>query len=103
MFHFHHFIKQLYLTANVTLNDDDIFNIAEFDVLKHISILIHKESPRTLQNYLIWYFIMDFIPFKYQSIKQQFDQIFNGISSEKKRKIECIHSSNHFMGLALSK
>ena len=69
-------------------------------------MIIEKESIRTIQNYFIWRLMFSFIdemPKRFRSLKNEFNQIFEGISMRKSRKIECAHYVNSYMGLALSK
>ncbi len=90
----------------MTLVDTDRVTISELEFLRNVSILITHQSPRTLQNYMIWRFMMNqatYMPTKFRAIKLTFDQIFRGISSVPSRTIICARFVNDNMGLAVAK
>lgn len=90
----------------MSLVGEDIVMIGEMEVLQNVSMLIEGESPRTIQNYFIWRFLMGLIehmPKRFRNIKQEFDRIFRGIKVEKARRIKCAQYVNEYMGLAVSK
>lgn len=90
----------------MSLIDEDIVIISEKIVLQNISMIIEKESIRTIQNYFIWRLMFSLInqmPKRFRIIQNEFNQIFEGISMSKSRKIQCAHRVNDNMGLALSK
>ncbi len=76
------------------------------EVLRNISMIMEKASPRTIQNYVIWRFMMsqsEHMPMRFRRLKQEFNRIFEGINKEKPRKIKCGQYVNVYMGLAVSK
>ena len=69
-------------------------------------MIVNGESSRTLQTYFIWCFVIsqiDSMPKRFRMVKQEFNRVFQGISSEKARSIKCITYVNRYMGFALSK
>ena len=105
-FDFYNYLRRLYLLANVTLVDSDLITINEPEFFHHISLLISQQSPRTIQNYLIWRFLMNQaknLPKKYRDIKQIFIQAYQGIITEPSRNTTCAIYVNDNMGLAVSK
>jgi predicted metalloendopeptidase len=94
------------MLANVTLMDTDIVFISEIDFLRNASFIINQQSPRTLQNYIVWSFMMsqiDNMPQRFRTIKQQFNKIFREITTERSRTITCATYVNENMGFAVSK
>jgi predicted metalloendopeptidase len=92
--------------ANVTLDDKDIVSISELDFLRNASAIIDQHSPRVIQNYFIWRFMMNRaanMPRRYRSIREQFDRIFRGTSAERPRSITCGAYVNTHMGFAVAK
>ena len=92
--------------ANVTLEDDDIVLVTELDYIRNVSLMIYDESPRTLQNYLVWRFLIDFLPQmpkRFRIVKQRFDQIYDGSNTESARATTCANYVNDHMALAISK
>jgi predicted metalloendopeptidase len=90
----------------VSLVNEDIVIISEMEVLRNVSMLLERASPRTIQNYLIWRFMMsqtEYMPKRFRGLKQEFNRIFQGINKEKPRKIKCGQYVNAYMGLAVSK
>jgi predicted metalloendopeptidase len=90
----------------VSLVDEDIIIVNELDVLRNISTIINGESPRVIQNYLIWRFMMsqiDYMPQRFRSIQQQFNRIFQGVKTEKARTIKCVTYVMRYMGFAVSR
>ncbi|CAF4912373.1 unnamed protein product, partial [Rotaria sp. Silwood1] len=80
--------------------------MSEIDFVRNVSLIIDQESPRTLQNYIIWRFIMsqiDNMPNRFRSIKQEFNKIFREITTERPRTITCATYVNNNMGFAVSK
>ncbi len=69
-------------------------------------MIIDRQSPRTIQNYLLWRFMMsqvDYMPKRFRTIKQQFNKVFQGINTEQSRPIKCATYVNRNMGFAVSK
>lgn len=90
----------------MTLIDTDIITASEVEFLHNASILIDQQSARTLQNYMIWRFIMNQVknmPKQFRTIKQTLDQIYAGVSTESSRSITCAKYINENMGLAVAK
>ncbi|UJR21017.1 hypothetical protein I4U23_024117 [Adineta vaga] len=99
-------LQRVYLLGNVTLVDEDIVMISELDVLRNISQSITQQSSRTLQNYLVWRFMMkqvDHMPERFRAIKQQFSKVFRGIIAEQPRSIQCTTYVLRNIGFAVSK
>ena len=87
------------------IDADNVF-ITEIDFLRNVSLIIEQQSARTLQNYVIWRFLMseiDQMPKRFRNIKQEFAKIFREMTSERARSITCIDYVNENMGFALSK
>jgi predicted metalloendopeptidase len=96
----------LYRLANVTLNHTDRVSISELEYIRNISALVEQESPRTIQNYLIWRFLMSHVQLMsktFRSIQQDFARVFRGTSLERPRALICATTVNDNMGLAVSK
>jgi predicted metalloendopeptidase len=105
-FNFPNHLRRLYAMANVILIDTDIVAVSEVEFLRNVSLIIDKQSPRTVQNYMIWHFMMnqvDYLPERFRDIKQKFLQVFKGIAFEPTRAIACANYVNANMGLAVSK
>ena len=84
----------------------DTVSVSELDFLTNASSIIDETSPRILQNYFIWRFMMDQagnMPSNIRSIKEQFNQIFQGTTAEQARTITCGNLVNDNMGLVVSK
>jgi membrane metallo-endopeptidase-like protein 1 len=86
--------------------DADIVTVCELEFLRNASSIINHQSPRTVQNYLVWRFMMiqvDKMPNRFRAINQQFNQVFQGISIERARAITCATFVNDNMAFAVSK
>ncbi|CAF4830699.1 unnamed protein product [Rotaria sp. Silwood1] len=105
-FNFMTYLRDAYIFGNVTLNDKDPVSVSEIDFLTNASSIINSTSPRILQNYFIWRFIMDQadnMPRSIRSIKEQFDRVFDGTNAERPRTIKCGAYVNDNMGFVVSK
>ncbi|CAM2712377.1 unnamed protein product [Rotaria socialis] len=105
-FDFVRHLRRLYLLANVSLVDTDVVIASELDYLRNVSLIVDQQSPRVLQNYMVWRFMMSrawIIPRRFRTIKQQFDQVFLGTTVEQVRAMKCARYVNYNMGFAVSK
>ncbi len=92
--------------GNVTLTESDIINVSELEYIRNVSSLIDRTSPRTLQNYIVWRFMMiqaGNMPQRFRAIKLQFNQVFQGISSQPSNVMSCVGYVNNIMGYAVAK
>jgi membrane metallo-endopeptidase-like protein 1 len=100
------YLRRLYLFANVSLIDTDIVTVVSPKVLRDILSIINRQSSRTIQNYMIWRFMMNrawYMPKKFRDIVQQYNHVFGGTSTEQSRPGICADYVNGVMGLAVSK
>ncbi|CAF4169227.1 unnamed protein product [Rotaria sp. Silwood2] len=105
-FNFTDYLYSAYLWGGVTLVDNDIVTVGELEYLYNVSSIIDRTSSRTLQNYVIWRFLMhrvDNMPKRFRSIKENFQHVFRGTTAEKSRTIICGNYVNGNMGFAVSK
>ena len=105
-FNFTDYLRRVYLLGNVNLVHTDIVIVSELEVLRNVSMIIDQQSPRTVQNYLVWRFMMsqmDYMPKRFRLIKQQFNRVFQGVSAEKSRSITCAAYVTRNMGLPVAK
>ncbi|CAF0728323.1 unnamed protein product [Adineta steineri] len=105
-FDFTNYLTSAYASANVTLMDSDLVIVGEIDYLYNVSSIIEQVSPRILQNYVIWRFMMhriDTLPKRFRTIKDNFDHVFRGTTAERARTVICGNYVNTFMGFAVSK
>ena len=105
-FDFLGYIRALYLLVNITLTDTDIITISELDYIRNVSSIIDQTPPRTLQNYIVWRFLMvqtANMPRRFQMIKQQFDQVSRGTNTLPSRIVYCGEYVNNIMGYAVAK
>ncbi|CAF1059202.1 unnamed protein product [Adineta steineri] len=100
------YIRRLYLLANVSVIDADIVIVRAPKLLHGISSIIDRQTVRTIQNYMIWRFMMDrawYMPKRFRNIVQQFTQVFHGTSTEESRATTCANYVNIVMSLTVSK
>ncbi|CAF4125832.1 unnamed protein product, partial [Adineta steineri] len=105
-FDFTNYLTSAYASANVTLMDSDLVIVEETDYLYNVSSIIEQVSPRILQNYVIWRFMMNLIsalPKRFRSIRDNFDHVFHGTTAELPRTVICGSFVNSVMGFAISK
>ncbi|CAF3835985.1 unnamed protein product, partial [Adineta steineri] len=105
-FDFTNYLTSAYASTNVTLMDSDLVIVEETDYLYNVSSIIEQVSPRVLQNYVIWRFMMNLIsalPKRFRSIKDNFDYVFRGTTTEQARTVICGRFVNSVMGFAISK
>jgi membrane metallo-endopeptidase-like protein 1 len=105
-FDFLGYIRALYLLGNVTLTDTDIITVSELEYIRNVSLIMNQTSPRTLQNYIVWRFIMiqtANMPRRFQLIKQQFDEVYHGSNTLPTRTVYCGGYVNNIMGFAVAK
>jgi predicted metalloendopeptidase len=99
-------IQRLFLSENITLNDDDTVIIIGVESFNSISSIINKQSPRVLQNYMIWRFIMAqpvHMPKYFRAILRKFKAATISVYGEQSRAITCAEYVNKNMGYAVSK
>lgn len=105
-FDFKTYLQAIYRLGNVTMKDTDRIIVSELDVLRNVSMIIHQERPRILQNYLVGRFVMsqlDFLPKRFRLLKQEFIKVFYGIGIEGSRSFSCAKYVTRNMGLAVAK
>ncbi len=88
------------------MTDNDIVSISELEFLRNASMIISQTSPRIVQNYFVWRFMMGRVanmPRRYRLIREPFDQAFRGTTAERPRSVTCGNFVNGNMGFALSK
>lgn len=86
--------------------DTDLVFVTEVDYVRNVSLIINQQARRTIQNYLVWRFLMsriDSMPKKFRIIKQEFTKIFREITTERPRTITCANYVNNHMSFAVSK
>lgn len=69
-------------------------------------MILEQTPPRTLQNYLVWRFMMDRasnMPQSIRGIRERFVRVFRGTSAEPPRSVVCGNYVNGNMGFAVSK
>jgi predicted metalloendopeptidase len=99
-------IRRLFLTENITLTDDDTVIIIGVETFGNISSIINQQSPRVLQNYMIWRFIMAqpvHMPKHFRAILRKFTAATIGVYDTQSRAITCAEYVNKNMGYAVSK
>ncbi|CAF1313030.1 unnamed protein product [Rotaria sordida] len=102
------YLRRLYLFGNVSLIDTDIITVVAPKVVRDISSIIDRQSPRTVQNYMIWRFMVNRawnMPKRFRDIAQQFNHVLQGTSTERPRTVICASYYNFnssFMPNALS-
>jgi len=80
--------------------------VSELEFLTNASLIINETSPRILQNYFVWRFMMDQagnMPRRIRNIQEQFLRVFQGTSAEKPRTTTCGGFVNGNMGMVVSK
>ncbi|CAF4177876.1 unnamed protein product [Adineta steineri] len=105
-FDFTNYLTSAYASANVTLMDSDLVIVEETDYLYNVSSIIEQVSPRILQNYVIWRFMMNLIsalPKRFRSIRDNFDHVLHDTTAEPPRTVICGSFVNSVMGFAISK
>ncbi|CAF0871999.1 unnamed protein product [Rotaria sordida] len=105
-FNFTDYLHQAYLLGNVSLVDDDIIFVRELEYLLNVSAIVSQTPPRTLQNYMIWRFVMNRVsnmPQQFRIFRDRFERVLRGTSAESPRTILCGGYVNNNMGFAVSK
>ncbi|CAF1105914.1 unnamed protein product, partial [Rotaria sordida] len=105
-FDFVNYLRRAYALANVSLVNEDIVLVMTINFIRNVSSIIDHYSSRTLQNYLVWRFVLsriDQMPKRFQIIQQNFFTVLTGTKSQKPRTTECATFVNTLMGFAVSK
>ncbi|CAF4138244.1 unnamed protein product [Adineta steineri] len=105
-FDFTNYLTSAYASANVTLMDSDIVIVEDINYLYYVSSIIHLVSPRILQNFVIWRFMMNLIDNlseRFQSIEENINLVIGFTSTERARAVNCGRFVNEHMGFAISK
>ncbi|CAF3794993.1 unnamed protein product [Adineta steineri] len=100
------YIRRLYLLANISVIDTDTIIVTAPKLLHGISSIIDRQSPRTMQNYMIWRFMMDqarHMPKRFRNMLQQYTHVLSGTSTEESRTITCANYVNTMMNLPVTK
>ncbi|CAF1478446.1 unnamed protein product [Adineta steineri] len=100
------YIRRLYLLANISVTDADSVIVTAPKLLHGISSIINQQSPRTIQNYMIWKFMMNqarHMPKQFRKMLQQYTHVTVGTSTEESRTITCANYVNKMMNLPISK
>jgi predicted metalloendopeptidase len=74
--------------------------------LKYAASVIDATSPRIVQNYFIWHFMMDQsgnMPRTFRILKEQFDRVFLDIRDFPPRTVRCGYFVNNNMPFVTSK
>ncbi|CAF1090903.1 unnamed protein product [Adineta steineri] len=103
---FTNYLRRLYLFGNVSLVDTDIVTVYAPKVLLDIVSIIGQQSPRTIQNYMIWRFMMNRalnMPKRFRNIVQQYNYVFYDTTGSQRRPTICANYVNAMMGLTVSK
>ncbi len=103
---FTNYLRRLYLFGNVSLIDTDIVTVSAPKIMRDISSIIDRQTPRTVQNYMIWRFMMNRasnMPKQFRDIAQQFSYVSYGTSAGRPRPNICAGYVNGVMALAVSK
>jgi neprilysin len=90
----------------VSLSDVDLVSISEVAYLLNVSMILDQTPKRTIQNYVIWRFMMNRasnMPQRIRSTREQFDRVFQGTNTKPSRSITCANYVNDNMGFAVSK
>jgi neprilysin len=96
----------VYQLAGVTLTNDELIAASELEFLRSASKIFSEAPARTVQNYLVWRFMMNRainMPQNIRTIRERFDRVFRGTSAEQPRTILCSNYVNGNMGFAVSK
>ncbi|CAF3665615.1 unnamed protein product [Rotaria socialis] len=102
---FINYVESLYRSANVYLMDTDIVTVIFPEIIHAITSIFEEESPRTVQNFLIWHFMIDQawkMPKKFRDLEQQYRRLFDMISEEKARTVRCAEYLGETMGPVIS-
>jgi membrane metallo-endopeptidase-like protein 1 len=81
-------------------------SVGEVEYLCNVSTIIGQTSSRTLQNYIVWRFMLhqvDNMPKRFRVLKKKIDRISRGITAERLRTVICGKYVNDNMGFAVSK
>ncbi|CAF1159641.1 unnamed protein product, partial [Rotaria sordida] len=100
------YLRRLYLFGNVSLINTDIVTVFAPKVVRDITLIIDRQSPRIIQNYMIWRFMVNRVwnmPKRFRDIAQQFNYVLQGTSTERPRSVICASHVSHAMDLAVSK
>lgn len=94
------------MIGNVTLDDSDVVSVYTVPYLVNVPNLLQLYSVRTIQNYLIWCFMMKrarSMPRKVRTTREQFNRVFSGTRAEPTRSTTCANYVNGNMGFAISR
>ncbi|CAF1071368.1 unnamed protein product [Adineta steineri] len=100
------YIRRLYLLANISVTDADSVIVTAPKLLHGISSFINQQSPRTIQNYMIWKFMTNqarHMPKRFRNMLQQYTHVFSGTDTRESRAITCANYVNTMMSLPVSK
>ncbi|CAF4131724.1 unnamed protein product [Rotaria magnacalcarata] len=102
---FINYVESLYRSANVYLMDTDIATVIFPEIIHDITSIFEEETPRTVQNFLIWHFMLNQawkMPKKFRNLEQQYRRLFDMISEEKARSVRCAEYLGETMGAVIS-
>ncbi|CAF1518826.1 unnamed protein product, partial [Rotaria sordida] len=69
------YVRRLYLSANVYLMNTDIVTMISPEIILDITSILEEQPPRTVQNFLIWRFMIDQawkMPKQFRDLEQQY-------------------------------
>ncbi|CAF3695574.1 unnamed protein product [Rotaria sordida] len=72
------YVRRLYLSANVYLMNTDIVTMISPEIILDITSILEEQPPRTVQNFLIWRFMIDQawkMPKQFRDLEQQYRRI----------------------------
>ena len=105
-FDFTDYIRRAYLLGDVVLDDSDPVTLDNLQYLRNVSLIINQYPSRTIQNYVIWRFMMqqaDYMSRQLREIKKRFDKMLQGNIAEELQKSTCATFVSNVMGFAVSK
>ncbi|UJR11165.1 hypothetical protein I4U23_015346 [Adineta vaga] len=105
-FNFDDYVRHAYLLGDITLDGTEIVSVSEIDYLLNVSSILEQTPARTLQNYIVWRFMMNRaanMPQYIRILRERFERVFRGTKAEQPRTITCGSYVNGNMGFAVSK
>ena len=90
----------------MSLSDSDPVTLYNLQYLRYVSSIINQYPSRTIQNYVIWRFMIaqaENMPRQFREMIKRFSKMLEGNTAEQLRTSTCATYAKTAMGLAISK
>uniref|UniRef100_A0A8C4QFF7 Neprilysin n=1 Tax=Eptatretus burgeri TaxID=7764 RepID=A0A8C4QFF7_EPTBU len=98
------FLTTIMYKVNVTISKNESILVYAPEYLKRLPAILNKYSARTLQNYIVWHFLMEsagWLSSRFKDVEFNFRQALDGTTVEDARWRKCVRYVNQYLNKAV--